>query len=71
MEMEKKMGIYICTGCGIGDAIDVEPIKELVGEEFDISICKEHPFLCGSEGIELIKQDISNEGVNTVILCAC
>ncbi len=69
--MEKKMGIYICTGCGIGDAIDVEPIKELVGEEFDISICKEHPFLCGSEGIELIKQDISNEGVNTVILCAC
>ena len=70
-KMEKKMGVYICTGCGIGDAIDIDPIKDLVDEEFNISICKEHPFLCGPEGVELIKKDIDNEGVNTIIICAC
>lgn len=69
--MEKKIGVYVCTGCGIGEAIDIAPIKELLDEEFDISICKEHKFLCGPEGIGLINKDISNEGVNTIVVCAC
>ena len=30
--MDKKTGVYICTGCGIGDAMDVEKLKELAEE---------------------------------------
>ena len=65
------MAVYICTGCDIGDAIDVSRIKKLINEEFNISMCKEHPFLCGPEGKALITQDIENKGVNTIIICAC
>lgn len=69
--MDKKTAVYICTGCGIGDALDVDPIKQLATDELSIPLCKDHPFLCGEEGVELIKKDIEGEGVNTIIICAC
>ncbi len=67
--MDKKYGVYICTGCGIGDALDME---ELCGvpEEEGFSV-KTHPFLCGKEGLDLIKKDISDDGVNTLVLAGC
>jgi len=67
--MDKKYGVYICTGCGIGDALDME---ELCGvpEEEGFSV-KTHPFLCGKEGLDLIKKDIADDGVNTLIIAGC
>jgi len=67
--MDKKYGVYICTGCGIGDALD---IKDLCGvpEEEGLPV-QTHPFLCGKEGIELIKKDIEEKGANTLIIAAC
>ncbi|MBL0731763.1 MAG: FAD-dependent oxidoreductase [Desulfosarcina sp.] len=67
--MDKKYGVYICTGCGIGDALDME---ELCGvpEEEGFSV-KTHPFLCGKEGLDLIKKDIADDGVNTLVIAGC
>ena len=36
-----------------------------------MSIVKTHPFLCGKEGLELLKKDIADEGVNTLVIGAC
>ena len=69
--MDKKTGLYICTGCGIGDALDIEQLKEEGTEDFTIDLTKDHAFLCGQEGVDLIKQDIEGEEVNTVIIAAC
>ncbi|MBW1782896.1 MAG: hydrogenase iron-sulfur subunit [Deltaproteobacteria bacterium] len=69
--MDKKTGVYICTGCGIGDALNIEQLKEEGTEDFTIDVTKDHPFLCGQEGVDLIKQDIEGEGINTVIIAAC
>lgn len=67
--MDKKHSVYICTGCGIGDALD---IKGLCGvpEEEGVPV-KTHSFLCGKEGVELIKKDIADEGVNTIVIAGC
>lgn len=67
--MDKKYSVYICTGCGIGDALD---IKGLCGvpEEEGVPV-KTHSFLCGKEGVEVIKKDIADEGVNTIVIGAC
>ena len=67
--MDKKYGVYICTGCGIGDALD---IKELCGipEEEGLPVTT-HPFLCGKEGLALIKKDIAEKGINTLVIGAC
>ncbi|MCJ7830882.1 MAG: FAD-dependent oxidoreductase [Desulfobacterales bacterium] len=68
--MDKKYGVYICTGCGIGDALDIEKLCA-VPEKGGIGICKTHPFLCGAEGLALLKGDIANDGVNTLVIAAC
>ena len=67
--MDKKHSVYICTGCGIGDALD---IKGLCGvpEEEGVPV-KTHSFLCGKEGVEVIKKDIADEGVNTIVIAGC
>jgi quinone-modifying oxidoreductase subunit QmoB len=67
--MEKKTALYICTGCGLGDALDIEALKKGCGNKAQIK--KDHPTLCNADGIALIKGDIENEGVNTIVIGAC
>ena len=68
--MEKKLGIYICTGCSIGDALDIEKLTALAGTQ-GAAVVKTHEFLCGDEGAKVIENDISGEGINTVVIAAC
>lgn len=70
--MEKKYGVYICKGCGIGDAIDIEKLSKAAKygpiKEDQIKI---HDILCSPEGLQLIKGDIKKDGINTIIIAAC
>jgi len=67
--MDKKYCVYICTGCGIGDALDMEALCEVPEEEgYPV---KTHPFLCGKEGVGLIKKGIADDGYNTLVIAAC
>jgi len=67
--MDKKLGVYICKGCGLGEALDIEKLEKKVPPK--IKIRHTHPIVCSPEGVELIKQDIAEEGVNTVVIAAC
>ncbi len=67
--MDKKYCAYICSGCGIGDALDIEALSEVVSGEMSME-CKTHGFLCGPEGRALIEGDVA-AGVNTVVVGAC
>ncbi|MHC1724620.1 MAG: FAD-dependent oxidoreductase [Syntrophobacteraceae bacterium] len=69
--MDKKIAVYICTGCGIGDALDIEQLSKVATTGCKIPVCKNHPNLCSAEGVQIIKDDIANEGVNTVLVAAC
>ncbi len=67
--MDKKYGVYICEGCGIGEALDIEKLCDVPKEEgLAVKTC---PILCGKEGVELLKKDIADDGVNTLVLAAC
>ncbi|MFV1951322.1 MAG: FAD-dependent oxidoreductase [Nitrospinota bacterium] len=69
--MDKKVGVYICTGCDIGESLDIDKLSTVATKKYKVPICKTHSFLCGEEGVDLIKKDIEGEGVNTVIIAAC
>jgi len=69
--MEKKIAVYICSGCGIGDALDIDRLGKVATDESSVPICKTHPNLCSQEGVELIKKDMADEGANTLVLAAC
>jgi len=67
--MDKNYCAYICAGCGIGDALDLDALTEVVTDEMSMD-CKTHDCLCGAEGRAFIESDIK-EGVNTVVIGAC
>ena len=67
--MDKKYCAYICAGCGIGDALDLEALTGVVTGEMSMD-CKTHDCLCGAEGRAFIEADVK-EGVNTVVIGAC
>ncbi|MBI4773573.1 MAG: hydrogenase iron-sulfur subunit [Deltaproteobacteria bacterium] len=70
--MDKKLGVYVCKGCGIGDAINVEALSEAI-EGLDVTphLFKDVPVLCSKEGVDTIKADIEGEGINAVVVAAC
>lgn len=69
--MDKKLAVYICSGCSIGETVDVEKMAKVAEKEYKAPICRVHPCLCGKEGLELIQKDMAAEGVNTVVIAAC
>ncbi|MDI6781966.1 MAG: FAD-dependent oxidoreductase [bacterium] len=69
--MDKKLGVYICTGCGIGDSLDIGKLSKVASLGYKLPVCKTHACLCADEGIEFIKNDCETESVTTTIICAC
>ena len=68
--MDKKYCVYLCSGCGIGDALDMEALAEVVTGEMSME-CKTSNCLCGKEGRALMEKDMNENGVNTFIVGAC
>ena len=69
--MDKKLGVYICSGCSIGDTLDVEALSKVAEGEYKVPVCKVHANLCGKEGVELISKDLEEGNVNSVVIAAC
>jgi quinone-modifying oxidoreductase subunit QmoB len=68
--MDKKYSAYICTGCGIGDTLDIEALSEVASSEMSME-CKTHQAFCSADGRAMIEKDINDDGVNTVVVAAC
>src|SRR4030042_3165453 len=70
--MEKKYGVYICNGCGSGDSVDIEKLAKAAktGPVKEENI-KTHDIMCSPEGLQLIRNDIKKDGINTIVIAAC
>jgi quinone-modifying oxidoreductase subunit QmoB len=68
--MDKKIGVYICGGCGIGDCLETEKLGQIANGECQIPLVRRSPAFC-LEDVRLIKDDIEKEGVNAVVIAAC
>jgi len=69
--VDKKIGAYICSGCGIGDCLDVEQAAKEGADGVKPALCRTHAALCSDEGLDLIRKDMAEEGVNTLVIGAC
>jgi quinone-modifying oxidoreductase subunit QmoB len=67
--MDKKTGVFICTGCGIGDRLDVDALVQ-AAEESSPETVKTHAAFCGEEGFAQIQADVA-DGVNAIVIAAC
>jgi quinone-modifying oxidoreductase, subunit QmoB len=68
--VEKNVAVYLCRGCDIGGALDMDALKDVATDEYKIQICREHDCFCGDEGLELIRQDV-RDGANSIVVAAC
>ncbi len=68
--MDAKPEVYICTGCGIGEALDAERLSAMAEEEYGVSVTR-HPILCGPEGLAALGQAGQGEDVQRIVIAAC
>ncbi|MDX9766249.1 MAG: hydrogenase iron-sulfur subunit [Ectothiorhodospiraceae bacterium] len=68
---DNKFAAYICSGCGIGDVLDIAAMEKIAQKEGKMEMVKNHPFLCNAEGVQMIRDDIEKEGVTHICIAAC
>ncbi|MGD8615875.1 MAG: FAD-dependent oxidoreductase [Gammaproteobacteria bacterium] len=68
---EKKIGAYICKGCGLGERLDCDDLATIAKRDGKAQIVQQHDFLCSEDGVKMIQGDIDGEGVNRVVIAAC
>ncbi len=66
--MSKKVGLYIYTGDGIAEALDIDDLVKLATDDLGLEIVRTHSDLYSPEGIAMVKQDVEKEGVDGVVL---
>jgi quinone-modifying oxidoreductase subunit QmoB len=62
-----KIGVYICTGYGIGEALNIDELSAVATSEFKVDVCKTVPS-CEAGDIDFIKKDIADEGLEKVVV---
>jgi len=68
---EMKTAAYICSGCGLGDKLDIAQLSKIAQKEGKMALVREHAFLCNPEGVQMIRDDIASEAVSHVCIAAC
>ena len=69
--MDRKLGVYICSGCSIGESIDVNALVNVAQKEYKAPVSRTHPFLCGEEGLAAIRNDLAEGAVDTLVIAGC
>jgi quinone-modifying oxidoreductase subunit QmoB len=65
--MADKTGVFVCTGYGIGQALDIDRLCTVVTKECRVPFCKTVES-CEGAGLESIYGDIRKEGLRRVVI---
>jgi len=68
---EMKTAAYVCSGCGLGDALDAGQLEKIAQKEGKMQLVRRHDLLCSAEGVQMIRDDIAAEGVTHLMIAAC
>lgn len=65
--MDDKIGVFICTGYGIGEALDIPALCKVATDELNVPFCKIVES-CEGPGLESINEDIRKEGLTKAVI---
>ena len=65
--MEEKIGVFICTGYGIAEALDIEALTKVATDEYKVAFCQTIDS-CERADIEKINVNIEQEELNKVLI---
>jgi quinone-modifying oxidoreductase subunit QmoB len=66
----EKTDLYVCTGCGIGEAVDAEALAAL-GESALKRPGSVHGPLCIPEGVQALREGLADSEATRVVIAAC
>ncbi len=66
----ERVGAFLCTGCGIGEALDTEALAGAAGEA-GAAFCREHGCLCSPEGVAEITGALESGDADGLVLLGC
>ena len=67
--MDHKIGVYIDTGYGIGEALDIEALSSVATSEFKATVCRADAYWSDPEKLAIIRNDIATEGLDRGYYC--
>jgi quinone-modifying oxidoreductase subunit QmoB len=72
-DFERKPGVYLCGGCGIADALDMDDMEQDAtgGMEYSVPLCRKADSFCSGDGYAQLKQDVDSGEVNQAIIAGC
>ncbi|MBM3302275.1 MAG: CoB--CoM heterodisulfide reductase iron-sulfur subunit A family protein, partial [Deltaproteobacteria bacterium] len=60
---------YIDTGYGIGEALDIEALKDVAKKKFKVvAVCRAEPYWNDPDKLAIIRNDIASEKLTTVVV---
>jgi heterodisulfide reductase subunit A len=69
---DPRVGVYICQcGTNIAGMVDVEAVADHISQLDNVVVSRHYSYMCSEPGQELIKKDITEEGVNRVVVASC
>ena len=66
--MDHKIGVYIDTGYGIGEALDIEALSAVANDEFGVAVCRADSYWNDPDKLAIIRNDIAAEELTAVII---
>ncbi|HEX7621309.1 MAG TPA: FAD-dependent oxidoreductase [Anaerolineales bacterium] len=67
-----KTGVYVChCGTNIAATVDVAAVAEFARGLDGVALARDYTYMCSDPGQDLIKQDISEYGLNRVVVASC
>ena len=67
----QNIGVYICSGCSIGDAIDTEKLRMVAAEYPTVKHCVLHPSLCTAEAYLKINDEMQEYQLDSLVIAGC
>ena len=68
----RRIGVYVCQcGGNISDYVDVDRVREAVGEEDDVVVARTAMFTCSDATQQEIFNDIKEHGLDGLVVASC
>ncbi len=70
--MSRRLGVYVChCGTNIAGVVDCDRLVALASGLPEVRVARHHQYLCSEAGRSLILKDISEKGLEGVVVGAC
>jgi quinone-modifying oxidoreductase subunit QmoB len=66
----ERLGVFLCTGCGIGEALKADGLTALA-DELGAASCESSPCLCTPEAVATIRAAFEAGSIDGALIAAC